>query len=154
MRAAWRTVNRSGPPKSGSRPRGPSSTARSIGVVTDANGDAYVHEQLSLGVDEHVYGLGERFGAFVKNGQSVDIWNADGGTSSEQAYKNGQYALGFAVINRVVSAVAAARAAKSRQREAEALGAAPGQPRASMAWSLAPGPGLVPDARVACVVRF
>ena len=74
--------------------------------------------------------------------------------SSEQAYKNGQYALGFAVINRVVSAVAAARAAKSRQREAEALGAAPGQPRASMAWSLAPGPGLVPDARVACVVRF
>src|SRR5690606_34414943 len=31
---------------------------------------------------------GERFGALVKNGQSVDIWNADGGTSSEQAYKN------------------------------------------------------------------
>ncbi len=25
---------------------------------------------------------------FVKNGQVVDIWNADGGTSSEQAYKN------------------------------------------------------------------
>jgi hypothetical protein len=74
--------------------------------------------------------------------------------SSEQAYKNGQYALGFAVINRVVSAIAAARAAKSRQRDAEALGAAPGQPRASMAWSLAPGPGIVPDARVACVVRF
>ena len=24
----------------------------------------------------------------VKNGQSIDIWNADGGTSSEQAYKN------------------------------------------------------------------
>ncbi len=65
-----------------------SSTARSVGVVTDADGDAYVHEQLSLGVREHVYGLGERFGAFVKNGQSVDVWNADGGTSSEQAYKN------------------------------------------------------------------
>jgi alpha-D-xyloside xylohydrolase len=39
-------------------------------------------------VGESVYGLGERFGALVKNGQSVDIWNADGGTSSEQAYKN------------------------------------------------------------------
>jgi alpha-D-xyloside xylohydrolase len=25
---------------------------------------------------------------FVKNGQTVDIWNEDGGTSSEQAYKN------------------------------------------------------------------
>jgi alpha-D-xyloside xylohydrolase len=39
-------------------------------------------------VGELVYGLGERFTAFTKNGQSVDIWNADGGTSSEQAYKN------------------------------------------------------------------
>jgi L-alanine-DL-glutamate epimerase-like enolase superfamily enzyme len=35
-----------------------------------------------------VYGLGERFTAFVKNGQVVDLWNEDGGTSSEQAYKN------------------------------------------------------------------
>lgn len=49
---------------------------------------SYVHEQLSLGVGELVYGLGERFGPLVKNGQSIDIWNADGGTSSEQAYKN------------------------------------------------------------------
>ncbi|WP_125132884.1 alpha-xylosidase [Microbacterium sp. 10M-3C3] len=49
---------------------------------------AFVHEQLELGVGELVYGLGERFGPFVKNGQTVDIWNADGGTSSEQAYKN------------------------------------------------------------------
>ncbi len=37
---------------------------------------------------ECVYGLGERFTPFVKNGQVVDIWNEDGGTSSEQAYKN------------------------------------------------------------------
>ena len=37
---------------------------------------------------ERVYGLGERFGALVKNGQSIDIWNEDGGTASEQAYKN------------------------------------------------------------------
>ena len=48
----------------------------------------FVHQQLSLGVGELVYGLGERFGPVVKNGQSVEIWNADGGTSSEQAYKN------------------------------------------------------------------
>ncbi|MGJ0390652.1 alpha-xylosidase [Microbacterium sp. CGR1] len=48
----------------------------------------FVHEQLDLGVGELVYGLGERFGPLVKNGQSVDIWNADGGTSSEQAYKS------------------------------------------------------------------
>jgi alpha-D-xyloside xylohydrolase len=49
---------------------------------------SYVHEQLELGIGEHIYGLGERFGPLVKNGQSIDIWNADGGTSSEQAYKN------------------------------------------------------------------
>lgn len=49
---------------------------------------SYIHEQLSLGVGELVYGLGERFGPVVKNGQRVDIWNSDGGTSSEQAYKN------------------------------------------------------------------
>jgi alpha-D-xyloside xylohydrolase len=44
--------------------------------------------RLALGVGENVYGLGERFTPFVKNGQSVDIWQEDGGTSSEQAYKN------------------------------------------------------------------
>ncbi|WP_156723760.1 alpha-xylosidase [Streptomyces apocyni] len=44
--------------------------------------------QLALGVGEQIYGLGERFTPYVKNGQSVDIWQADGGTSSEQAYKN------------------------------------------------------------------
>lgn len=50
--------------------------------------DAYMRQQLSLGVGELIYGLGERFTAFAKNGQSVDIWNEDGGTSTEQSYKN------------------------------------------------------------------
>ena len=61
----------------------------------------YVHEQLALGVGELVYGLGERFGPLVKNGQSVEIWNADGGTSSEQAYKNVPFYLtnrGYGVL--------------------------------------------------------
>ena len=48
----------------------------------------FMHEQLSLGVGENVYGLGERFTALIKNGQVVEIWNEDGGTSSEQSYKN------------------------------------------------------------------
>ena len=50
--------------------------------------DAWMQQQLGLSVDELIYGLGERFGAFVKNGQSVEIWNEDGGTSTDQAYKN------------------------------------------------------------------
>lgn len=44
--------------------------------------------RVGLGVGELVYGLGERFGAFIKNGQSVECFNEDGGTQSEQAYKN------------------------------------------------------------------
>ncbi|OKJ61638.1 alpha-xylosidase [Streptomyces sp. CB02261] len=61
---------------------------RGTGFVTDAEGRHFVLGQLSLGVGESVYGLGERFTPLVRNGQSVDIWQADGGTSSEQAYKN------------------------------------------------------------------
>ncbi len=64
-----------------------SSLARSTAMMETAEGK-FMTDQLSLGVGEVVYGLGERFTAFVKNGQSVDVWNADGGTNSEQAYKN------------------------------------------------------------------
>ncbi|WP_194420248.1 alpha-xylosidase [Microbacterium abyssi] len=61
----------------------------------------YLHQQLNLGVGELVYGLGERFGPLVKNGQSIETWNADGGTSSEQAYKNVPFYLtnrGYGVL--------------------------------------------------------
>jgi alpha-D-xyloside xylohydrolase len=52
------------------------------------NSGAFMLGQLSLGVGEYVYGMGERFTSFIKNGQAVDIWNRDGGTCTEQAYKN------------------------------------------------------------------
>lgn len=48
----------------------------------------YMAEQLLLDVDEYVYGMGERYTPFIKNGQVVEIWNEDGGTASEQTYKN------------------------------------------------------------------
>lgn len=48
----------------------------------------YMVEQLLLDVGEYVYGMGERYTPFVKNGQIVEIWNEDGGTASEQTYKN------------------------------------------------------------------
>ncbi|WP_163873391.1 alpha-xylosidase [Paenibacillus favisporus] len=57
-------------------------------IKSSESADVYMREQLDLGVGEYVYGLGERFTPFVKNGQVVDLWNEDGGTSSEQAYKN------------------------------------------------------------------
>lgn len=52
------------------------------------SGRCYMSDSLMLDVGENVYGLGERFTPYVKNGQTVDMWNADGGTASELAYKN------------------------------------------------------------------
>ncbi|MGO4689754.1 alpha-xylosidase [Glaciibacter sp. 2TAF33] len=75
--------------------------ARSADTQHPPQPASFVHEQLALGVGELVYGLGERFGPLVKNGQVVDIWNADGGTSSEQAYKNVPFYLtnrGYGVL--------------------------------------------------------
>lgn len=57
-------------------------------MLNRENGKSYMTEQLALDIDEQVYGLGERFTPFVKNGQVVDMWNEDGGTASEIAYKN------------------------------------------------------------------
>lgn len=63
-----------------------------FGVTMDGSArdesDVFIAIQLHLSVGEDVYGLGERFGVYVKNGQSVDIWNEDGGTASEQGYKD------------------------------------------------------------------
>jgi len=65
------------------------SGSRSAGYFTDKNtGAAWTVDALALDVGECVYGLGERFTPFVKNGQNVEIWNEDGGTASEQTYKN------------------------------------------------------------------
>ena len=74
---------------------------RGIGYVQHADGTAFVHERLHLGVGECVYGLGERFTAFVKNGQVVENENRDGGTGSEQAYKSVPFYLtnrGYGVL--------------------------------------------------------
>ncbi|HJV64016.1 MAG TPA: alpha-xylosidase, partial [Albitalea sp.] len=60
---------------------------RSLGYVQWGDKGNFVHEQLTLAVGETVYGLGERFTPFVKNGQVVENTNKDGGTACEQAYK-------------------------------------------------------------------
>ncbi|EOU1339190.1 alpha-xylosidase [Cronobacter malonaticus] len=73
------------------------SQLKNNGYVQNNNtGGSYMFERLDLGVGETVYGLGERFTALVKNGQTVETWNRDGGTSTEQAYKN----ISFYLTNR------------------------------------------------------
>ncbi|MBI5958365.1 MAG: alpha-xylosidase, partial [Chloroflexi bacterium] len=90
----WRfDFQRAGQPLTASEPK-------AIGLFKQ-NGKTYIREQLSLQVGEAVYGLGEHFGPFVKNGQSMDVWNEDGGTDSEYAYKNVPFYLtsqGYGVL--------------------------------------------------------
>ncbi len=62
--------------------------AKGLSYITDENNKRYVMAATSNNVQEKIYGLGERFTEFTKNGQSVEIWNQDGGTDSDQTYKN------------------------------------------------------------------
>ena len=59
-------------------------------------GEPYMLNELLLTAGTNVYGLGERFTAFVKNGQQIDCWNEDGGTASQISYKN----IPFYITNR------------------------------------------------------
>lgn len=52
------------------------------------NRSSYLREQLTLSVGECIYGFGEKFTTFVKNGQNVETWNSDGGTCCDQSYKS------------------------------------------------------------------
>lgn len=61
---------------------------RGLGMMDTDEGGRYMCENLNIGIDEKIYGLGERFTPLIRNGQTVDIWNEDGGTGSEQSYKN------------------------------------------------------------------
>ncbi len=61
------------------------------GFIYDYDGDTentYMTQSLGLSVGELVYGLGERFTSFIKNGQNVELWNEDGGTNTQLSYKN------------------------------------------------------------------
>lgn len=57
-------------------------------LYENSSGPAYMRCATGLGVGECIYGLGEHFGPLVKNGQSMELYQEDGGTSSELAYKN------------------------------------------------------------------
>jgi len=84
-------IARSGPWSMEFRSGGRLLTASGVkgpGCIQDGKGRNWMKEELGVAVGETLYGLGERFGPFVRNGQTVDMWNADGGTSSELAYKN------------------------------------------------------------------
>ena len=75
--------------------------AQSLGYMRVDGATPRVMQRLSMGVGECVYGLGERFGPLVKNGQAVTIWNEDAGTISDESYKNVPFYLtsrGYGVL--------------------------------------------------------
>lgn len=77
------------------------SVPTALGLMEKKGAGLFMREQLTLGVGEQIYGLGERFQAFARNGQSVEMWNADTGTCSDKAYKNVPFFLsskGYGVL--------------------------------------------------------
>ncbi len=65
-----------------------SSPYKALGMMEVSGAGTFMREQLTLRPGELVYGLGERFQALVRNGQSVDMWNDDCGTCSDKGYKD------------------------------------------------------------------
>ncbi len=61
---------------------------KAFGLMEKEGKGLFLREQLVLKPGEEIYGLGERFSAFTKLGQSVDMWNADCGTCSDKGYKD------------------------------------------------------------------
>ena len=66
-----------------------------ISTISTPDGN-YMRAQMNLDIGEKVYGLGERFTPYVKNGQNVETWNEDGGTCTEISYKS----IPFYITNR------------------------------------------------------
>ena len=55
---------------------------------SESDAPTFIRDMLNISVGESIYGFGEKFTSFVKNGQTVEIWNSDGGTCTEQSYKS------------------------------------------------------------------
>ncbi len=73
-----------------------SSPYKAMGLMDKAGEGRFLRDQLTLRPGELIYGLGERFQALVRNGQSVDMWNDDCGTCSDKGYKDVPFFLSSA----------------------------------------------------------
>src|ERR1017187_6250262 len=73
-----------------------SSPYKAMGLMDKEGEGRFLREQLTLRPGELIYGLGERFQALVRNGQSVDMWNDDCGTCSDKGYKDVPFFLSSA----------------------------------------------------------
>ncbi|HUB27613.1 MAG TPA: alpha-xylosidase, partial [Tepidisphaeraceae bacterium] len=70
-----------------------SAGSESLGYMDCEGQPPHLMQRLQLGVGENIYGFGEQFTPLIKNGQTVKVWNEDGGTISDQAYKTSPFYL-------------------------------------------------------------
>ena len=87
----------------------------------------FVTQRLTLSVGECIYGMGERFGPLVRNGQSVAIWNEDGGTCSDISYKNVPFYLSSAGYGLLVNTPAKVEFEVATERVSQVQFAVPGE---------------------------
>ncbi len=77
------------------------SAPKAAGLMEKSGHGHFVRDQLTMGIGELIYGLGERFAALCRNGQAVDMWNSDCGTCSDKGYKDVPFFLssrGYGVL--------------------------------------------------------
>ena len=68
-----------------------------LGFVEDPDGRVQVFDTYALRPDEHLYGLGEHYGALDRRGQAVTLWQANAlGTTWPESYKNVPFLLSTA----------------------------------------------------------
>lgn len=59
-----------------------------MAYVSDNEGRGFIRERLNIDVGESIYGLGERFSSFIRNGQSLEMWNEYGSPDADRSSKN------------------------------------------------------------------
>ena len=96
-------------------------------VATGSQAGHHMMQRLTMKVGETIYGLGERFGPVVRNGQSVTMWNDDGGTVSDQAYKNIPFYLSSAGYGLLVNTPGAVEFEIGTERVSQVQFSAPQQ---------------------------
>lgn len=84
----WRTTSLIEEDEWLTRQKAASDTGERFYAKSESGAGTYIREMLNISVGEYIYGFGEKFSSFVKNGQTVEVWNNDGGTCSEQSYKS------------------------------------------------------------------
>ncbi len=99
----------------------------SLGYMQVAGRGQYLMQRLQMAVGECIYGLGERFGPLVKNGQTVSIWNEDGGTVSDLAYKNIPFYLSSSGYGLLVNTPARAEFEIGTERVSQMQFSVPGE---------------------------